>query len=245
MSRTAALAALLAAVALAGCLGGGPDTAMSQEAKQIQNESLDAMADVDAYELDAEMRVQGADQTVEMALSGAVNRSARMARVEVQMRSPRSLTTTTYIDGRTAYVDTAMGWQRRTLPADYWSAGNRLQTQREVFAASTMDIAGTDVVDGTPVTVVDITVPDDQLDELLSIAQRTQPTGPQGSITDAAYTAHIANETGLLRRVEVDMTMEVDGQSFDATVDMRFSHFGEPTPIAIPDAATDQRARVG
>jgi hypothetical protein len=242
MSRRTALIALLAAVALAGCLGGTP-AGTSDGAEQLQNESLAAMADVETYTLRSDIEMRASGQTVEMDVRGAINRSAKRARVLVDVSGPQAISTKTIIANRTAYVQAGEHWQTRPVPQnDIWEQNSRLAQQRELFRASTIEITGSTEIDGVPVTVVDIQVPESELDNLTSLAQ--QGAGGQATITDADYTAYISNETSLLRRTEVDLTMGVDGQSINGTVTMTFDDFDEPLEIRVPPAATDAAAAI-
>ncbi len=243
MSRTAALPALLVLIALAGCLGGsGPEA--SAAANQLQNESIKAMADVETYSIHSDIETSVSDRSVSLTLDGVVNRTAHRGHMTIHLSGPQEMSMEMYIDGQTAFVKLGDTWQQRSVPqTDLWNQSNRLAQQREIYAASTFEITGSGVIDGTPVTVVRITVPDDQLENLTTLAQQ-QSGIASGTITEAEYTAYISNETALTRRVVMEYSMQLEDRTVEGTVETTFDEFGMDPNITIPEAATEQRATI-
>lgn len=242
MQRPALVLAVAATLLLAGCMGGGgSDTTpeMSDEAKQLQEQSIAAMEDVDTYRMELTMDLESEETSVSVDADGVLNRPERRLRMNMSMDAgPRSVDTTVYIVGETAYVNARGMWQTRDVSdRDLWDQNARLEQQRELMEAARLEIVGNETVDGVPVRVVEFHIPDDKLDELTALAQQQAQTD-QGEITDATYTAYIAQETGLMRKMEVDLSMEVEGQSVDGTVTMSFHSYGTDTNITVPEAAT-------
>ena len=238
MSRPALTIALLALVALAGCVGGG-GSEMSQEAQQLQNDSLAAMQDVNTYRFEMTMDMSGGGTSLSLDADGILNRTSERARLDMSMSGPRSLDMVMYLISDTAYVNVDGRWTTQDVSEEgMWDQNSQLQRQQELLRAGTLRITGNDTIDGVPVRVVEVDIPDDKLDELTALAQQSSGTS-QGEITDATYTVYIAKDSTLLRKTSVDMTIEVQGNSFDATVSMRFFDFGTDTAIAIPEEAKE------
>jgi outer membrane lipoprotein-sorting protein len=245
MSRprsTIALLALVAALALAGCMGGGgtptPEP-MSDEAQALQERSIDAMQDVDTYAFDMTMDMDADQGSVSMDAGGVVNRAEKRLRMALEMDLPgQSTDTEMYIDGDTAYVKVRSFWQTQDVTdRNLWDQNSQLQRQRELMEVAHLEIVGNDTVDGVPVRVVEFTIPDDKLDELTAMAQQQSNTD-EGTITDASYTAYVGTEDDLMRRMEADFTIEIEDMTADASITMQFRDFGMDTNITVPEEAT-------
>ncbi|MEF8838137.1 MAG: hypothetical protein V5A24_05960 [Haloarculaceae archaeon] len=87
--------------------------------------------------------------------------------------------------------------------------------------------------------VVEVDTSADELDELSSMAQWGAGSGTAGSISDATYTASIARDSKLMRKIALDMTVESAGQTVDTSVTMRFFDFGADDAITITEEATE------
>lgn len=189
-----------------------------------------------AFDMTMDMEMEGASLT--MDAKGVLNRPARRMRIDLAMDLPsRSIETRTYIANDTAYVKVRSFWRTQNVSEkNLWNQNSQLQRQRELMKAARLEIVGNATVDGVPVRVVTFHIPEDKLDELTAMAQQSAGTS-KGTITDASYTAYIATESDLMRKMEADFTMEIEGKTADASMTMRFHDFGLDTNITVPEEA--------
>jgi hypothetical protein len=242
MRRHGLVLAVAAALVLAGCTGGGGGTEtreMSQEAQTLQEHSVAAMQEADTYRVSMTMDLRTVEASMGIDAEGVLNRPERRMRMNMSLDTPRgNVDASTYIVDETAYVKAGPTWRTRNVSErNLWDQNSQLERQRELMEAARLEIVGNDTVDGVPVRVVEFHIPDDKLDELTALAQQQAGTD-EGSITDASYTAYLSTESDLMRKMEADFEMEIEGQTADATVTMRFSDFGTETDITVPEEAT-------
>lgn len=242
MRRHELVLAVVAVVALAGCSGGSAtESPMSERAQELQNQSTAAMQDVDTYRFDMSMTAEADQGSLSMDADGVLHRPRQRARMTMTMDGPGlSQDVTVYIVNQTGYLNAGDRWLTRNVSErNMWEQNTQLQRQRELLANSTLSIAGNTTIDGADVYVVNVSVPEDMLDELTAMAQQQSGT-MAGSITDAEYTAYIAKASKLTRKIEADFAIEIQGESVDAAITMSFRDFGTATNITVPDAATEE-----
>lgn len=245
--RVRALQAAVVAVLVvtAGCAGiPGDDGDAGDErrsAEAFEQDVVDAMSDVETYRLTMEMNVSANGRTLTMTQRGAFDRAAERARLNVSVFGQEA---TTYVDGTTMFVQSAGEWQTQDLSGSgLWGDGESLTRQRQILDSGDVTVAGGGTVDGTATTVLRVD-PDTADLKALVQQQQTQQALEDATIENATLRMHVANETALPRKVDLEMTMTVNGQSTDTTVTMTFSDYDEPVEITIPDAATEQTARL-
>jgi len=212
---------------------------MSAEAQQLQNESVAAMQDVETYRFETSVDASTDDQSISLDADGLINRTARRAKLDMRVSVGDEVTM--YLVENTAYVkagETGDWIVRDMSDRNMWDQQGRLERQQELLAASGLEITGNATVDGVPVHVAEVDVPQDKLDELTQLAQQQSGSSSDASISDATYTVYIATDSKLMRKVTVDMTIESDGQSADTSVSMRFFDFGTDATIEVPEEAT-------
>lgn len=198
------------------------------------------MQAVDTYRFGMSMTAEADQGSVSLEADGVLHRSRQRARMTMRMDGPGlSQAVTVYILNQTGYVNAGDRWVTRNVSdRNMWEQNSQLERQRELLANSALEITGNATVDGTEVYVVNVSVPEDMLDELTAMAQQQSGT-MSGSITDAEYTAYIAKESKLTRQIEAAFEMDVEGQTVDADITMTFRDFGTATNITLPDAATE------
>lgn len=234
MSRTrnVALAALTLLVLSAGCAGllGGE----SEQARQLQQASLDAMDEVDTYEFEMTMTASAEGQSVNVEATGAANRSGQRSTVTLTVDTPRGdQRVTAYLVDGTAYAEGGGEWQTREV--DLAQQRDRLQQMAEILNASTVTVEGNVTVDGEPLSTLRLEVPQDKLGELSVLSQGTGGAGVADfEFTEFTYTLHVSRDDHLPRQVEIDATAQVGGQSVELTGTVRYSAYGQPQNITLP-----------
>lgn len=233
-----ALLGLVLALLVAGCTDAGGVYAMSDREQQLKQETIGSLESVDNYRVAGDLSVSGDGRSIQGDIRGVIDRSERRARVEVDVSGATSLESTTYIVNDTAHVHTRNTWRTVDISdRNLWERNERLERQQEILEGAQFEVVGNDTVDGHPVRVVEIHVAKDKLDDLVSLAGAGDSSDV--TITEATYTSYIDTETNRLRRVSVDMTMELDGERLDAAVTQTFSDFEENVTIEIPEQARD------
>jgi len=244
--RALQAAVVAALVVTAGCAGlPGSDGETGDEtpsADELEADVVDAMSDVETYRLTMQMNVSANGQTLSMTQRGAFDREAERARLNVSLFGQEA---TTYIDGTTMYLQSNGEWQTRDLSeSGVWGDSESLTRQRQILDSGNVTIAGGGSVDSTATTVLRV---DPDTEDMKALVQQQQGQQALDGVTieNATYRMHVANETNLVRQVEADLAMTVNGQTAETTVTMTFSDFGEPVDIIIPDAATGQTSKIG
>lgn len=245
-----ALVVLVALVALAGCAGLAPggDRA-GPSAEELQDRALERMGEVESYSLDSTTTVLVEDTTLETAVTGVVNRTARRAELNTTTRLNGSLGSSEqvleiYIDGETMYAsrDGRDRWQALDVDriADYggthpWE-DDQVRLQRSLLADAEVRANGSETVRGRSTTVVEIEPTDESVDEYLA-ARSPQGTGLDGADVENVTLTQWVTDEGYVLRTEASMTVIVQGQRADVTVHTALEDFDEPTDIEIPEAA--------
>jgi hypothetical protein len=233
-TRSVALAALTLLVLSAGCAGlfGGE----SEQARQLQQASLDAMGSVDTYEFEMTMTASAEEQSVEVEATGVANRSGPRSTLTVTVDTPRGdQRVTAYLVGGTAYAEAGGRWQTREV--DLAEQRDRLQQMEEILNASTVTFEGNSTLDGEPVSTLRLEVPQDRLDELSVLSQGGGAGVADFDFTEFTYTLQVSRDDHLPRQVEIDATAQAGGRSIDLTGTVRYSEFGRPQNITLPGDA--------
>lgn len=239
MRRNALLSVCVAALLVtAGCTGLS-DGSGETDASQLQNDVVDAMADVDTYHMEMRMNVSAGGQSLTMIQRGVFDHEAQQARVNATVLGQE---TTTYIDGTTAYVNVGGVWRTQDLSdREPWNESTGIDQQRALLESSNVTVTGSATVDGVATTVLRV---DPKPSDVKSIVAQRQGQALEGvDIESATYRMYVANDTDRLRQVEMNLTMSISGQTTDANATITFSEYGEPVNVSVPDAATRQAAR--
>ncbi|WP_336037999.1 DUF6612 family protein [Halobacterium yunchengense] len=238
--RAAAVAALLVTAGCAGLPGGDAGDG-DRSAEQFAEDVQAAMSDVDTYRMTMQMNVSADGQSLEMRQTGAFDREAERARVNATAMGEE---TTTYIDGTTLYVQFGGEWQSQNLSeTDVWNGSDSAARQGQVLASGDVTVEGGATVDGTETTVLRVDADPEELKEAIQ-QQSTSPGVGSLGIEEATYRMYVANETDRVRQVDLSMTMSANDQTMRANATMTFSDYGADVDVAVPDAATDESARV-
>lgn len=231
-SQHVALAALALLVLSAGCAGllGGD----SEQARQLQQASLDAMDGVDTYAFEMTMTASAEGRSVDVEATGVANRSGQRSMVTLTVDTPRGdQRVTAYLVNGTAYAEAGGEWQTREV--DLAQQRDRLRQIAAVLNGSTVTLEGNTTIDGEPVSTLRLDVPQDKLDELSVLSQGAGSTGVADlEFTEFTYTLHVSREDHLPRKVELDATAQAGGQSVELTGTVRYSAFGQPQNITLP-----------
>ncbi|MEF8776263.1 MAG: hypothetical protein V5A43_07140 [Haloarculaceae archaeon] len=125
MARPALGVALLAVVVLAGWAGGGGDRQMSDRAKQLRNESVAAMQDVDPYRAEMHVEATGENQVISMDIAGLFDRSARRAEIDVRVSTGDEVTM--YLVEDSASINVGGRWSNRIVfDRNLWDQNSQL-----------------------------------------------------------------------------------------------------------------------
>lgn len=244
--RTLLVTALLTLlVAVSGCLGGtnGPQGDGTPSAEEIRENTVSAMEDVETATYEMQMTISAGGQDIEMNADGAIDRAAKLMRMNLSMDAGfQSLETTQYIKGNTSYMNLDGQWRTQDVsgqtPGEGFWSNNQFAQQTNALEGATVELNGTETVDGEETYRLDVEADQETVNELLQ-----QQSGATGSlenvdISNVQFTQYVDTESNYIRKVEMQMDMTVQGQDATATMTMSYDNFNEDVTIEIPDAAT-------
>ncbi|GAA0651264.1 DUF6612 family protein [Salarchaeum japonicum] len=243
--RTVALVLLAGLVALSGCAGltdSSPTTTASNvnaSADDVQADTLDAMANVTAYEFDADIDQDLGNIQTTLRLTGVVNKTAERMYQRTDATATRgdqsnSATTETYVVGDTAYVHSQGVWQTQPTPEGAWTS---TPTDRQVafLTDAEVTVLNTTTVDGVETYALSVQ-PDPE--SVTSYAENRNSIDGDVSVESVSVTQYVAVDTHRIQKATLDMTLTIDGQTLEQTLTITFSDYGTETDITVPDDAS-------
>lgn len=234
--RTLAALSLAALLVTAGCAGLTGNDGGASDAEHVKEDATAAMADVDTYRMEMEMNITANGRTLAMHQRGVFDHEAEVARVNATAMGEQ---TTTYIDGRKLYVNVAGEWRTQDISgSNVWENGTSAARQRQILESGNVSLVGGATVDGTETTVLRVDPDTEDLKALIKQQRGGQPIDGIG-IENATYTMYVANETDLVRKVELSMSMAIDGHSAESNATITFSAYDEPVSIELPAAVSE------
>ncbi|WP_181687086.1 hypothetical protein [Halorhabdus salina] len=237
-SRALLAVALTVLVALSGCSalpGGGGDSGPTGEVATIQEQSMDAVADVSTYEFQMEMSASGDGRTISAEATGAVDEDAKRMRMNMTVNGQEIVQ---YVDGPTMYQKTNMLWRTQDISEqNLWDSGTVLENQRDLMDSSDVTLEGTTTIDGTEVYEIRIDPTKKAVEDLLSQQSGTSQLSA-GDIDEMELTQYVRTEDSLPKRSEVSLTASSDGQTVDVDVTYTLENYGTDVSITIPEDAT-------
>lgn len=263
--RSVLLPALVALLAVtAGCGGvlpgaddgtpatdDGGDGGDLPPAEQVKADALAAIDGVETYRTNGSVvtvYTGGVDRTINATVEGRFDRTDRRAYInQTQSVLGRSVVVETYVVDGTVYQHSDQYVQRfdsewiRTEAGNdsrTWDRYDTLSRQRALLNVSNVSVAGTERVDGTETYVLEAEPDPDRLDELGLNASRGN-----FEVRNVSATFYVATDSGRLVRSTTrlvgettarDQTIQVDQQ-----VDLRFTGYGDPVEVQLPEGADD------
>lgn len=248
------IAALLLLVAASGCLGGGgngtpteqtgdPVITSGMSAEEVKSAVLDASSQPSTYEVGMNMSVETEMRSVTMDMSGVVNNEDRKARMTMSMSMMGDRTFEMYLVDETAYIKTNRGWQSQDMSGQMgvggWNQTAQLERQRQLLSGSNVSLAGTATIDGTETTILQIEPDSGQVNQMMAGQGMGSSSGEVKSMTVKQY---VSNQTGRVRQTDIQMDMQVQGQTATADMTITLGNYGMDTNIQVPDAAKQNAA---
>lgn len=238
-TRTAlAVLALSALVALAGCADSGSNgPADGPSAEDIQAEATAAMEEVSSAAFTMDMNVDSEQGSLSLQSDGVMDIDDRRMRMNMSLESQgQSVELTQYVINQTAYQQLDGQWQSSDVSGqDIWGEGNQLNMQQEMLENSTLEVTGTDTVEGNEVWVVSIEPSDEAIQQFL--------TGTGTGVTEnmdiesVSFTQYVDTDTHHVRQLDLAMDTTIQGDSATMDMTMTFSRFDEAFDIELPDGA--------
>ncbi|MFD1511814.1 hypothetical protein [Halomarina rubra] len=221
-------------------------------AQSVKNETLATLDEVTTYRLAVDQRTDyvARNESENTTATGRFNRTVRdAALVNNVSASGVSLTVETYVDGENqtlyqyspAYAqDFDSNWLRSDVSGNFsatWEQYDTLARQRALLNASNVTLEGTERLNGTDVYVLNGTVEESEYERL-----GLRSAGVLNvSTVSATFYVSVANATLVRSQVDLAGTRQARGESFEfeRSVDLRFSGYGDPVTVDIPDDADD------
>ncbi|MFC5970721.1 hypothetical protein ACFPYI_05180 [Halomarina salina] len=220
-------------------------------AASVKADALAAIDEVTTYSVrvDQHTRYVERNQTSTANVTGEFNRTERdLALNQSRVVSGIAVSTETYIDGRngTFYQyspaleqEFGSSWVRASVAGDaeVWDQYDTLSRQRDLLAASNVSLEGVQTVNGTDAYVLTGS-PNASRFQDLGIG-----SGSSLEVSNITATFYVSVEDATLvgSTVELAGTQQARGRSlpFQRTADIRFSGYGDPVTVTIPDEADD------
>lgn len=210
-------------------------------------ESLAAVDDVETYRYETDLRIQatadGRTERVHATISGAVDSSARR------------MNSTTDVDGRTveAYLVNRTAYQQCTRMRSFWGVENEsaedwdaltpANRQLSLLESGDLRYEGGTTVDGRAATLV---VGEPSAEALARYSEdRNRPLLGGPEIHDVRLAVWIDNETDLPVRSRLRFSVSSGDGSGSARMETRFTDFGDPVSIEVPEEAREDQLELG
>lgn len=232
---TVALALLLAT---AGCTDdGSTGPADAPSADALQENATAVMQEVSTAAFTMSMDIESGGQTITMDADGVMDAENRQMRMVMRMDvGDRSVEVTQYIVDETAYQRIQGQWQTRNLRGqDIWQQGNQIALQRRMLENSTVEIVGSDTLDGRDVWVVSVDPSEDAIQQL--VGQTGTGVGENVEVDSLTFEQYVDAETYHVRKIDMTMDATIQGDSASLNMTMTFGDFDEPVDIQVPEEA--------
>lgn len=232
------VAALALLVATAGCADGGSTAPTdAPEPDALQRNATATMQDVTSATVTMSMDMDANQQTVSMDAEGEMDVENRRMRMDLTMDTGgRTVEVTQYVIDETAYQKIQGSWQTQDLSGQgMWAGGNQLALQERMLENATVEITGSDTVDGRDVWVVSIDPSDEAIQQLLSGTAAN--VGENVDIESLTFEQYVDAESHYVRKLDMAMDAQIQGQSASLNMTMTFDDFNEPVDIQLPEDA--------
>ncbi|MFB6202070.1 MAG: DUF6612 family protein [Halorhabdus sp.] len=211
---------------------------------------LSAMQNVEAYHIDSNTTiVQSANnrqRTQRIIAEGMFDRAARELEVhnEIHVAGLTQNTSVFFVDG-TLYEHNprytsryGSAWVKVNASDAFFSQQDTLTRQRAFLANATVTVAGTELIEGNEVRVLNADV--DEAATREAIMARLGSTGGQVNVTSVTQRLWVDTETNRPVRTTLSMnaTITAQGQTVDMTMDVRLSFdYDSSVSIELPSEA--------
>lgn len=238
-----AVVALAVLVVLAGCADSdstGPRDGPGEgpSAETIQAEAAAVAGNLSSAAFSMTMTIDSAEESLSLQSNGVVNVDDRRMRTNITLESGgRTVEVTQYIVDQRAYQERDGKWQRLDLNGTgIWAGGNQLRTQARMLENSALNVTGTAVVAGNETWVVSIEPTEASIQQFLT----GTATGVAENLEfqNESVTMYIDTDTYEVRKLELGLETETDGDTARLELSQTFSRFDEAVDIQLPEAAT-------
>lgn len=221
-------------------LGGEPPTREDRAVATLA-EARDVANETQSFRFDGELDVVATSderrETVEATLRGNVSVADRrlVTRTHVQGETLEG-----YVVGDTAYQECAMMgtfWARSNVTTDDWAATTPLSRQLALLESGSLYYNGTTTVDGETATMLD----GEPTTEALTQFQERRPGQVVGSeaVEDPRIRVWLDPDTNRTNRITLEFDVSEGDATGSTTLTTRYSDYGEPVSITLPEEATD------
>lgn len=242
-SRTLMVTAFLALlVAVSGCQT-GPQTTVPDEtptADELSQQAASAMEAIETSSFTMDMTMESQGQTVSMNADGQMDIPAQRMKMNLDMSfGGQDTQATQYIDGNTAYIQVEDQWQTQDVSNQNVWQNNQFAQQQQVLEAAEVRLNGTTVMDGRHVYRLEVEADESAARQILQqSAGQVSGSLENVDMNGFSLTQYVDVETKQVRKVDMQIDMEVQGRPATVDMTMTFSDFNSEVTIEIPDAAT-------
>ena len=211
---------------------------------------LEGMDELESYEFELIQTVDSGFGEIEMSIEGAVD----AANQEMYMSMDGAglgMDTESYIVDDVQYTNAMGVWTQMELPETSGWQGDQVGEHEPIVEAGDLEVVDSETVNGVETTVVEIEVSEELIFEALEAIDEEfdQEVGDESvseiydemdiEFDDVTYRLYVDESTDLLHKVDVEMTMEMDGQSMATQTEMIITEHNEAVDIELPAEAAD------
>lgn len=240
-TRRLAVTALLALLlTLAGCSSASNslDPSEAPSAGAIQENVTRQMQSVETATFTMDVTVATPDQEVSMSGDGTMDVPNERMRMAMEVTAGQSVQLTQYVVGDAAYVQINDQWQTRNVSGqNLWERNNQLALQQELLRNASIEVEGSDTVDGNPVWVVSLQPDAADLRTMLSQQAGTTDVADDVTFGNLTVTQYVDAESYHVRQIDASMNVTNQGEESAIDVTMTFDQFDEPVTIDLPEGA--------
>lgn len=237
-------------IAFSGCVGfssSDQNEGSSSKAVEIQEEAISSMEDLNSYSFEFSMTSESKEGTAEMEIYSKVDLEERKAEMDSRLDvRGRSVEIKSYIVNDTMYAKTRGTWKEMSLSSQFWDENHQISRQKELLEVSDVTLVDNRSVNGVQTHVIEVKPQDmDEFKNQLMDAISRQGSGDsmetlkRGELKEVTYKYYIGKQKKYLRKLDIDMVVEIKGQEVEVTGEMVFSDYNEEMEIQIPEKARD------
>jgi len=210
------------------------------------NKVIEAQKNVKQYEFESKMSYGALGMTVSMTANGKVDIENKKAYINMSMMG---LEMEMYIIGDEAYIKQAGQWIKMTKEG----MNGLKMTGMTSFGDQENQFKGTAEILKSPKTKINV-VGEEKIDDVLCYKVNVVPDEgklkEQLNVSDiniSSYTIYVDKATNLIKKVNVNMTVEMSVQDMkmkmDAHIETKYKNINKPINIQLPEEAKNAKSK--
>jgi len=210
------------------------------------NKVIEAQKNVKQYEFESKMSYGALGMTMSMPMNGKVDVENKKAYINMSMMG---LEMEMYIIGDEAYIKQAGQWIKMTKE----DMNGLKMTGMTSFGDQANQFKGTAEILKSPKTKINV-VGEEKIDDVLcykvNVVPDKEKLKEQLNVSDiniSSYTIYVDKATNLIKKANVNMTVEMSVQDMkmkmDAHIETKYKNINKPINIQLPEEAKNAKSK--